>query len=55
MKKLIGIVALGAILTGCTYSISLNHTQGTDNVMDDTDTTSPTVSPNLNYSPTAAL
>jgi len=42
------IFVLAVILTGCTYNISMVHTQGTaTDVIDDTATNTPTISPTI--------
>jgi hypothetical protein len=48
MKKIMLLLAMLA-LSGCTYSITMVHTEGTaSDVVDDTDTPTSTISPNIN-------
>lgn len=42
------MISMMLLITGCNYSVSLAHTQGqASDVIDDTATASPTVSPSL--------
>lgn len=58
MKRIVQLtfmLALLANLTSCTYTVSMAHTSGTaDDVIDDTNTTSPNVSPTITV-PVSAL
>ncbi len=53
MKKTIFMASTTMILfTGCTYNISMAHTEGQANdVIDDTQSNQPNVSPDVNLTP----
>lgn len=47
---------VSAITTGCTYNISMAHTSGyAEDVIDDTASNTPNVSPNINVPVTPSL
>jgi hypothetical protein len=47
MKSVITILWI-FILNSCTYNVSMVHSEGSTDTMDETQTASPTVSPNVN-------
>lgn len=48
MNKFISLLLLSLSLTSCTYNVSMAHTQGqADDVIDDTASNSPNVSPTV--------
>lgn len=48
MMIIVGIFALVTTISSCTYSITMVHTEGTaSDVVDETATTSPNVSPDI--------
>lgn len=54
MKRIIWC-SIAVLLTACTYSITMVHTEGTaEDVVDETSTNTPNISPNL-VVPTPAL
>ena len=53
--KLLSLVMLATCMTSCTYNVSMAHTQGTaDDVIDDTASNTPNVSPTITV-PVSAL
>jgi hypothetical protein len=48
MKKLLASVLFLMAATSCTYSVTMMHTEGSNDTLDENQTTDPTVTPTVN-------